>query len=74
MIYIKTRMKKIPETCKTCAYKQIIGGWGDWNLCCIIQHPTPKEKENGMVFIFGYLCYEDTDACDAYKSKEVRQC
>lgn len=33
MIYIKTRMKKIPETCKTCSYKQIIGGWGDQDGC-----------------------------------------
>lgn len=34
MIYIKTRMKKIPETCKTCSYKQIIGGWGDQDRWC----------------------------------------
>ena len=67
-------MKKIPETCKTCAYKQIIGEWGDRDRCYTIQHSTPKEKEKGMVFIFGHLCYEGTDACDSYKSKEVRQC
>ena len=28
--------------CGTC--KHYIGG-GDWNLCCTIKHPTPKEQE-----------------------------
>ena len=34
--------------CWTCEH--FIGG-GDWNLCCNIPHPTPKEKEIGMKFI-----------------------
>lgn len=37
-------------------------------------YTTPKEKEMGMTFIFGHLCYEDTDACDMYESKGKRQC
>lgn len=53
--------------CGTCEH--YIGG-GDWNLCCSIQHPTPKEKENGLTFTFGHLCYEDTEACDMYEPKE----
>ena len=53
--------------CGTC--KHYIGG-GDWNLCCTIKHPTPKEQENGMTFIFGHLCYKNTDACDVYERKE----
>ena len=43
---------------------------GDWNLCCDIKHPTPKEKEMGLEFYFGHICYEDTDACDKYDRKE----
>ena len=52
------------NTCKQC--KHFIGG-GDWNLCCAIEHPTAKEKEQGLTFLFGYLCYEDTRACDMFK-------
>ena len=52
--------------CGTCEH--YIGG-GDWNLCCTIKHPTPKEQENGMTFIFGHLCYKNTDACDMYEPK-----
>ena len=50
----------------TCRYYT---GCGDWDLCCTIQHPTPKEKERGILFTFGHLCYKDTDACDTYDSK-----
>lgn len=52
--------------CGTCRHYT---GCGDWNLCCTIQHPTPKEKEMGMTFLFGHLCYEDMDACDMYEPK-----
>ena len=55
------------KTCGQC--KHFIGG-GDWNLCCGIEHPTPKEKERGLKFLFGYLCYADTNACDMFESKE----
>lgn len=48
--------------------KHFIGG-GDWNLCCTVRHPTPKEREMGKTFIFGHLCYEYTDACDMYEPK-----
>lgn len=56
----------VQHKCGTC--KHYIG-CGDWNLCCDIPHPTPKEKEMGMTFIFGHLCYEDTGACDMYEPK-----
>lgn len=46
-----------------------IGG-GDWNLCCSIPHPTPKEKELGFNFTFGHFCYEGSKACDMFKEKE----
>ena len=52
--------------CGTC--KHFIGG-GDWNLCCDIKPPTPKEKEMCLEFYFGHLCYKDTDACDMYEPK-----
>lgn len=55
------------KTCGQC--KHFIGG-GDWNLCCGIEHPTPKEKEQGLKFLFGYLCYAETKACDMFDSKE----
>jgi hypothetical protein len=55
------------NTCGEC--KHFIG-CGDWNLCCDITHPTPKEKEEGKTFYFGHLCYEDTPACDCWEVKE----
>ena len=33
---------------------------GNWDLCCKIQH-DPKE------YPLGFLCYEDTPACDKFK-------
>lgn len=52
--------------CGTCRHYM---GCGDWNLCCDICHPTKAEREKGLTFIFGHLCYEDTPACDEYISK-----
>lgn len=52
--------------CGTC--RHYMGG-GDWNLCCDIPHPTKAEREKGLTFYFGHLCYEDTLACDEYISK-----
>lgn len=52
--------------CGTCEH---FTGGGDWNLCCNIPHPTPKEKERGLEFYFGHLCYKDTEACDMYEPK-----
>lgn len=49
--------KNATHKCKDCA--NFIGG-GDWNLCC-------KEHHDG--YLFGFLCYEDTDACDKFKKK-----
>ena len=46
-------------TCKDCKY--FLGG-GDWNLCC----SKPHEDEGWM----GWLCYEDTQACDEFEEKE----
>lgn len=54
-------------TCGQCSH---FLGMGDWNLCCGIQHPTPKEKERGLTFPFGHLCYEDTPSCDMFKRKD----
>ena len=52
--------------CETCEH---FTGAGDWNLCCNIPHPTPKEKEMGLEFYFGHICYKDTEACDMYEPK-----
>lgn len=54
------------KTCKECMH---FIGMGDWNLCCDIEHPTPKEKEQGQLFLFGHLCYEDTEACDMFEEE-----
>lgn len=43
------------KTCKDC---DNFIGYGDWNLCC-------KEHHEG--YPFGFLCYEDTPACEKYK-------
>lgn len=55
------------KTCKDC--KHFIGG-GDWNLCCDVHHPTPREAELGKFFVYGHLCYEDSEICDAFGEKE----
>ena len=44
-------------------------GCGDWNLCCEISHPTPGERERGLTFTCGHLCYEGTEACDYFERK-----
>lgn len=31
MIVVKTRMKKVPKTCKTCVYKRVVEG----DRCCV---------------------------------------
>lgn len=38
-------------------------GMGDWNLCC----KNPPEDQVGWC---GFLCYEDTAACQNFKPKE----
>ena len=47
------------KTCKECA--NFLGG-GDWNLCC--KNP-PKDEMSWC----GFLCYEDTEACENFKPK-----
>ena len=49
--------------------KNFIGG-GDWNLCCKVTHPTPKEAEQGLKFDLGHLCYKETNACDMFDPLE----
>lgn len=46
------------HTCKDCQH--FIGG-GDWNLCCTQHHDG---------YPFGFLCYEDSKACEQYEDKE----
>ncbi len=48
------------KTCKDC--DNFLGG-GDWNLCC----KNPPEDKVGWC---GFLCYEDTEACENFKEKE----
>ena len=48
------------KTCKDCKY--FIGG-GDWNLCC--SNPPARSKDSWC----GFLCYEDTEACENFKEK-----
>lgn len=44
-------------TCKSCTH--FLGG-GDWSLCC----SNPPEDQVGWC---GFLCYEDTPACENFK-------
>ena len=48
-------------------------GMGDFDLCCEIHHPTPKEVELGIKYAFGFICSEDTLACDEYVPKEEKE-
>jgi hypothetical protein len=34
-------------------------GFGDWDLCCTESHEG---------YPFGFLCYEDTPACEKFES------
>jgi hypothetical protein len=45
------------KTCKDC---NNFAGMGDWDLCCT---NPPKDK----VGYCGFLCYEDTEACQNFK-------
>ena len=47
------------KTCKEC--DNFLGG-GDWDLCC--ENP-PEDQESWC----GFLCYEDTEACENFKPK-----
>ena len=44
------------KTCKDCA--NFLGG-GDWNLCC-------KNPPKDQISWCGFLCYEDTEACENF--------
>lgn len=46
-----------PKTCKDCG--NFLGG-GDWNLCC-------KNPPEDQICWCGFLCYEDTPACENFK-------
>ena len=48
-------------------------GMGDFDLCCEIRHPTPKEVEMGIKYAFGFICSEDTLVCDEYVPKEEKE-
>ena len=49
-------------TCKNCVH--FIGA-GDWDLCCAKSHEG---------YPFGFLCYEDTPACEKFEEKEIVDC
>ena len=44
---------------KTCKYCDNFIGLRDWNLCC----KNPPEDKVGCC---GFLCYEDTEACENF--------
>ena len=46
--------------CKDCS--NFLGG-GDWNLCC---EDPPSDQASWC----GFLCYEDTQACENFKPKK----
>ena len=47
------------KTCKECS--KFIGA-GDFDLCCIETHED---------YLFGFLCYEDTPACEKFEEKKA---
>lgn len=51
---------------KTCVQCKNFIGAGDWNLCC--KNPPESAKDNWC----GFLCYEDTPACENFESSEER--
>ncbi len=49
------------KTCKDCF--NFLGG-GDWNLCC-------KNPPKDQVSWCGFLCYEDTEACENFLARLI---
>ena len=49
------------KTCKDCS--NFLGG-GDWNLCC----KNPPKDQVGWC---GFLCYEDTEACENFLAHSI---
>lgn len=47
------------RTCKDCS--KFIGA-GDWDLCCMEEHEG---------YPLGFICYEDTLACEKFEEKKV---
>lgn len=46
MIYAKTKMRKIPKSCKDCAYAK--GIWGGEKSCRLVEHKCPwVQTEHG---------------------------
>ena len=45
--------------CKDCIH---FIGCGDWDLCCTEHHKG---------YPFGFLCYEDTPACEKFEEKII---
>lgn len=41
-----------------CVFCKHFIGAGDWNLCCDLKHKG---------YPFGFLCYEDTEACEKFE-------
>lgn len=50
------------KTCKDCIHFM---GCCDWDLCCTEYHDG---------YPFGFLCYEDTPACDKFEENETIEC
>lgn len=50
------------KTCKDCAH---FIGLGDWDLCCTEHHEG---------YPFGFLCYEDTEACEKFEEEQAVEC
>lgn len=48
-----------------CGNCQHFIGMGDWDLCCELKHEG---------YPMGFLCYEDTDACEKFTPIELRTC
>ena len=47
------------KTCKDCIH---FIGCGDWDLCCTESHEG---------YPFGFLCYEDTPACEKFEENVI---
>ena len=59
MIVAKTRMKKIPKTCKDCSMSIIQGRWNDsYRICSINSKECPMEKKEN-----GNWAYTNPDWC-----------
>lgn len=55
MIYIKTKLKKIPDACNKCQFSENVGGWGNYERVCVVSGnktcPMERTENHNMAYV-----------------------